>query len=351
MAETIQTPLTELLGIKYPIMCAGMGSVSNHELVCAVSNAGGIGTFGGVTMTPDAMRREIDFLKQELKPGMPFGVDLLIPQIGGGARKTNKDYTKGNVEIMCDMIIEEKASLFVCAVGVPPVWMVDRLHAAGIPVMNMVGAPHHVQKALDVGCDIICAQGTEAGGHTGDIGTMALIPQCVDLCRGRRNFLGKPVMVVAAGGVFDGRGLAASLSLGAAGVWVGTRFIATEEAGSRIHKGNVLKARSTDMVRTELFTGRPCRIMRTDYFTEWEQKPEEMKAKLSQGVVPFVEDIYANKASNSMFYPYLMGQAAGAITEVKPAKELVEEMMTQAITTLKENESRLQILDFPPARL
>merc|ERR1711988_1324522 len=114
-----------------------------------------------------------------------------------------------------DIIIEEKAALFICAVGVPPKWAVDKLHAAGIPVMNMIGAVKHVEKALEAGVDIIGAQGGEGGGHTGDIATSILLPKVVDACRGHTSSLiGGPVLVVAAGGIFDGRGLAACLSMG-----------------------------------------------------------------------------------------------------------------------------------------
>merc|ERR1712232_1345552 len=127
----------------------------------------------------------------------------------------------------------------------------------------MGGAPHHVSKALAQGVDIICAQGTEAGGHTGEVATMPLIPQCVDLVRGKVNYFGSSVLVVAAGGIFDGRGLSAALCLGAAGVWVGTRFIAAEEAGSsKLHKERVLAARSVDTARTTAFMGRPCRMLK-----------------------------------------------------------------------------------------
>jgi NAD(P)H-dependent flavin oxidoreductase YrpB (nitropropane dioxygenase family) len=111
------------------------------------------------------------------------------------------------------------------AVGVPPKEVVDRLHKAGILVMNMIGAPKHVQKALDVGVDIICAQGGEGGGHTGDVPSSVLIPVVCDLVKGKKSAMnGQPILVVAAGGIFDGRGLAAALSWGAAGVWVGTRY-------------------------------------------------------------------------------------------------------------------------------
>jgi NAD(P)H-dependent flavin oxidoreductase YrpB (nitropropane dioxygenase family) len=282
--ETLKTPLTDMLGIKYPIMLAGMGSVSGHELVAAVSNAGGIGTLGGVTFELEGFRKEIREVKHLLKPGCPFGVDLLIPQVGGNARKTNKDYTGGNLDKMADIMIEEGVKLFVCAVGIPPKWLVEKLHSAGIVCMNMVGAPHHVLKALEVGMDAICAQGTEAGGHTGDVATLPLIPQCVDLCKGKKNFFGVEVPVVGAGGIFDGRGLGASLCLGAAGVWVGTRFINCEEANAGpVHQKRIIEAASVDTTRIEAFTGRPCRVLRTDYVKEWEKKASGVKRTSQSG--------------------------------------------------------------------
>jgi len=175
---------------------------------------------------------QIKLVKERLEPGKPFGVDFLLPRVGGNARKTN-------LAELIDILIEDEVPLFICAVGVPPTWAVEKLHAAGIVCMNMVGLPKHADHALDVGMDIICAQGTEAGGHTGEVATFPLIPMVVDKCKGRMNFFGKPVAVVAAGGVFDGRGLAASLCLGASGVWVGTRFIAsTEASASEQHKKN-----------------------------------------------------------------------------------------------------------------
>merc|ERR1719428_2412475 len=148
------------------------------------------------------LRLKIEELKEELNdPNTPFGVDLLLPQVGGSARKTNYDYTKGDLPELIDITIEMGAKLFVSAVGVPPKYVVDKLHAAGIPVMNMIGSPNHVQKALDAGVDIICAQGGEGGGHTGEVATSILIPVVVDLCKGKVSPLtGKPISVVAAGG-------------------------------------------------------------------------------------------------------------------------------------------------------
>lgn len=171
-------------------------------------------------------------------------MDLLLPKVGEGARATNHDYTHGQLPELIDVIIEEKASLFVCAVGVPPKEVVDKLHKAGIPVMNMVGHPKHVANALKQGVDIICAQAGEGGGHTGDTPFSILIPACLDALKGAKSPLtGGPVPLVAAGAIYDGRGLAAALAYGAQGVWVGTRFVASVEAGApKAHKDAVLSA-------------------------------------------------------------------------------------------------------------
>merc|ERR1719424_2332212 len=174
-------------------------------------------------MTPKMLQTECDMVKAALHdPNGKFGVDLAIPQVGGNARKTNHDYTHGKLPELTDIIIKEKAAIFVCAVGVPPRWMVDKLHAAKIPVMNMCGHPHHVEKALEAGVDMICAQGTEGGGHTGEVATTVLLPMCVDACRGKLSPLtGEDIIVVAGGGMYNGRSLAAALSFGCGGVWVG----------------------------------------------------------------------------------------------------------------------------------
>jgi NAD(P)H-dependent flavin oxidoreductase YrpB (nitropropane dioxygenase family) len=169
---SITTPVTQLLGIRHPILLAGMGQTSGAPLAAAVSNAGGLGVIGGVGYTPQMLRDMIAELKAGLKdPSLPFGVDLLIPQVGGNARKTNLDYTKGTLDQLVDIIIEGGAKLFVSAVGVAPRHVVEKLHKNGILYMNMIGHPKHVHKACQAGADIICAQGGEAGGHTGDTAT------------------------------------------------------------------------------------------------------------------------------------------------------------------------------------
>lgn len=174
---SVPTALTELLQIDHPIMCAGMGRITGAELAAAVSEAGGIGTLGMIGLSPEGMRDQIK--KVKALTNKPYGVDLLLPQVGGNARKTNKDYTGGQLEELVDIMVDEQVPLFVCAVGVPPLWVVEKLHAAGTLVMNMVGQPKHAAKALALGCDIICAQGTEAGGHTGDISTLVRRPKAL----------------------------------------------------------------------------------------------------------------------------------------------------------------------------
>jgi NAD(P)H-dependent flavin oxidoreductase YrpB (nitropropane dioxygenase family) len=222
---TLQTPLTSLLGIKYPILLAGMARTSSGPLAAAVSNAGGLGVIGGLGYTPAQLREIIHELKANLSsPDLPFGVDLALPQVGGSARKTNHDYTHGHLDELIEVTIQEGAKLFVSAVGVPPKRVIERLHDAGIYVMNMVGHPKHATKALDAGVDIVCAQGGEGGGHTGDISGTILIPSVVDVARRYKSPLtGETALVVAAGGIYNGRCLAAALMQGAAGVWVGTR--------------------------------------------------------------------------------------------------------------------------------
>lgn len=358
----LATPLTKLFGIKHPVLLAGMAGAAGPELAAAVTNAGGLGNIGGVGFTPDTLRKTIKMLKDDLKDkNAPFGVDLLLPQVGGSARKTNKDYTGGALGELVDIIIEEKAALFICAVGVPPKWAVDKFHGAGIPVMNMIGAVKHVSKALDVGVDIICAQGGEGGGHTGDIPTSILLPKVVDAVRGRTSPLtGEPVLVVGAGGIFDGRGLAAALAMGCSGVWVGTRFIASEEAGAGPHhKRSVVDADYTDTIRTTIFTGRPMRIFKTPYVMDWqENRAKEMVDLQNQGVLAYSADLQEDiepgfgnvefrtqeeKKTGVTFSKKvelersirLTGQAAGAINDIKPAKDIVEEMVEQAAAQLR----------------
>ncbi|KXS22190.1 2-nitropropane dioxygenase [Gonapodya prolifera JEL478] len=352
-AETLATPLTKLLRIKYPILLAGMGAVSGPELAAAVTKAGGLGVMGGIRWSPEALKSAIKKLKEELNDeNAAFGVDLLLPAIGGSARKTNYDYTKGQLPALVDIMIEEKCRLFVCAVGVPPKWVVDKLHAAGILVMNMVGAPKHALKALAVGVDAICAQGGEAGGHTGDIATAILVPAVVNVCRGKKSPLtGQQVSVVAAGGIYDGRGLAMALCMGAEAVWVGTRFVAAAEANSSPrHKRAIVQGDYTDTVRTLIFSGRPMRVIKTPYIENWEvNRQPDIAGLTSKGLIPYEWEMdekqkKGEEVSTEVVIQstrMLAGQVIGAIDSVKPAAEIVNEMVTDCVSALRTAGSKI----------
>ncbi|MCJ1357179.1 MAG: hypothetical protein MMC33_007175 [Icmadophila ericetorum] len=333
---TLSTPLTALLGIKHPILLAGMAHTSTAPLASAVSSAGGLGVIGGLGYSPSQLRSMIHELKSALSsPDLPFGVDLALPKVGEGARKTNHDYTHGQLDQLVDVIIEEGAKLFVSAVGVPPGRVVRRLHEGGVVVMNMVGAPKHAQKAFDAGVDIVCAQGAEGGGHTGEIPTVVLVPACVDVAKRYRPEMlkGAPGMVVAAGGIYDGRGLAGSLAMGAVGVWVGTRFLASEEAGcSKMQKEAVVTAGFGDTIKTLVVSGRPLRVKKNEWVESWEARPEEIKQLTEAGIVPMTKDMDEEKEVDM---PFLMGQVAGVIGEIKPAREIVEEMVRDAVDMLR----------------
>jgi len=355
LSETLVTPVTRLFGIKVPIILAGMNVAAGPALAAAVTNAGGLGVIGGVGYTPSFLRKQIEFIKADLKePGAPFGIDLLLPQVGGSARKTNYDYTEGHLPELIDIICTSGAKVFVSAVGVPPRWAVDKLHEAGVLVMNMVGAPKHVTKALEAGVDLLCAQGGEGGGHTGDVATSILIPLVVDACKGARSPLtGQPVYVVAAGGIFDGRGLAMALALGAEAVWVGTRFVAATEAGaSQVHKEKIVAASVHDTIRTTIYTGRPMRVLRTPFNADWEENRQaEIRDLQSRGVIPV--KAYEEKVKKGelpvpssdlilQIRPWLMGQAAGAVDDVKPAAEIVRDMVRQAVQVLRAQAAKTQ---------
>lgn len=341
-----------------------MNVAAGPKLAAAVTNAGGLGVIGGVNYTPEMLRDQIHELKSFLNDkSAPFGVDLLLPQVGGSARKTNYDYTKGKLNDLISIVIDEGAKLFVSAVGVPPKHVVDRLHKHGIIYMNMIGHPKHVKKCLDLGCDIICAQGGEGGGHTGDVPTTILIPACVDAVRGAKSPLtGQPVQVIAAGGIHNGNLLAASLMMGASAVWVGTRFVLSEEAGApEAHKEAVRTAGFDDTIRTLIFTGRPLRVRKNAYILNWEnERQQEIKELTSKGVLPYESDLdkvmsgemtqppkgldVGDAAADGevdvdelmdQFRPFLMGMAAAVCNEKKSAKEIVDEFVNDAATSLQ----------------
>ena len=315
----LATRLTEALQIDHPVMLAGMGGVSYHRLATAVSEAGGFGCLGASTMGDDEMRAEIAAVRGATDK--PFGVDLLTALPAGLEQKVAD-------------IISGGATAFVAGLGVPRE-VVEQCHASGLVVVNMCGKVRHAVEAVEAGCDIVVAQGTEAGGHTGRIATMALVPQVVDA-------VGDRVPVVAAGGIVDGRGLAAALALGADGVWIGTRFIATPEARSVIgYKDVLLRSHEDDTVVTRAYTGKTCRVVRNGYTQWFEEHPDELEPFPSQlrrswsdganhlGADPSAEGIDPGRE----FFP--AGQGVGAIDSLVPAADLVHQIVDEAEAVLR----------------
>ena len=313
----MRTRLTEMLGIEFPVMLAGMGGVSYHELVAAVSEAGGIGTLGASTMRDHELPEEMRKVRELTKK--PFGVDLLtaLPnQVDSGIKA----------------VIEGGASIFVAGLGVPRE-VIDLLHQKNILVGSMCGKVKHAVAAVASGCDFVVAQGTEAGGHTGLVATIALVPQVVDA-------VGDKVPVVAAGGLFDGRGLAASLALGADGVWIGTRFIATPEARAVNGYKDMLVATSEDGTTiSRAYTGKTCRVVANDWTRHYDKNPADLQpfpqqavASMQAGVnhlgFPSGTEVDASRE----FYP--AGQGVGSINDLVPAGELVRRIVAEASAVL-----------------
>jgi NAD(P)H-dependent flavin oxidoreductase YrpB (nitropropane dioxygenase family) len=201
---------------------------------------------------------------------------------------------------------------------------------------------------------LICAQGGEGGGHTGDVATSVLIPAVVDICKGHKSPLtGQPIYVIAAGGIYDGRGLAMSLTLGAQAVWVGTRFVCAKEAGATPHhQKSIIGAGYDSTVRTIIFTGRPMRVLKNSYIDGWESRPDEIKRLVAQGVIPVPNEMEELSKSGKdidpktmmLARPLLMGQVAASIQDVLPAKDIVDQMVHGAVETLKANAGKISVV-------
>ncbi|MEX2658261.1 MAG: nitronate monooxygenase [Acidimicrobiales bacterium] len=314
----MRTRLTEILQIEHPVMLAGMGGVSYAPLVAAVSEAGGFGCMGASTMSRDIMVREMKAVRETTDK--PFGVDLLTASPGDMV---------GNVEA----VIAGGATVFVAGLGVPRE-VVDLCHERNVIMVNMCGKVRHAIAAVEAGCDMVVAQGTEAGGHTGQVATFPLVPQIVDA-------VGARVPVIAAGGIVDGRGLAAALALGADGIWVGTRFIATPEARAVPgYKDVLLRTGEDGTVVSKAYTGKTCRVVSGPYTRHFEEHPEELQpfpAQVGRSLEEGVFHLGAGPETEGIdpereFFP--CGQGAGAIEELVPAAELVHRFVEEAERTL-----------------
>ena len=365
----LHTPLCDLLGIEYPVILAGMGPVAGGiqgptataELAAAVSNAGGLGVLGGAGYGPERLREEINRLRS--MTSKPFGVDLLLPSnfMGGAAsgempkdprelipagtyaavRKMAEDLGVdwknapeqpalarparaggGMSDDQMEVVIEEKIPVFAAGLGSPGPWM-DRLKANGTKVISLVGNVKNAKRVAAVGVDVVVAQGTEAGGHTGRVATMALVPQAVDAV--------KPTFVVAAGGIADGRGLVAALALGAVGVWCGTAFLVANEANQPpIQTQRILAATDEDTRITKLYSGKTMRNITNPLIEAWDASGIQALPMGLQGLL-ITDLVYSlRKAGRDDLLMNAAGQISGLLSRARPAAEILQDMVTEA---------------------
>lgn len=301
----MKTRITDLLGIEYPILQGGMAWIAESTLASAVSNAGGLGIIAGGSAPIDYLRDQIR--KTKSMTDKPFGVNIML--------------MSPNAEELAKLVIEEKVPVVTTGAGNPGKYM-EAWKAAGIKVIPVVPSVALAKRMERAGADAVVAEGTESGGHIGQNTTMCLVPQVVDAVE---------IPVIAAGGIADGRGVAAAFMLGAEGVQVGTRFLACTEC--QIHenyKNAVIAAKDTDNAVTGFYSGSPCRCIKSKYtkkLQDMEKKaapPEDFEALTVGSLRKAVVD--GNTDEGSM----LCGLIAGMINDVKPAAEIVKEMMGQA---------------------
>jgi len=370
--HVLKTKLCDMLGIEYPILSAGMGPTLIGEttgapvkLVVAVSEAGGLGVLGGSGYDVDELRDAIREVKAQTDK--PFGVDLLLPPrvAKGGplASEDIKDISLGealkgipkphldwlnkvkeelnlpdaDVKIKLNtttmrpkesiqVCIEEKVPLFCAGLGNPG-FMVEDAHAVGMKVLGITGNTKNAKRMADAGVDLVVAQGHEGGGHTGRIGTMALLPAAIDAA--------KPVPVLAAGGIGDGRGLAASLAMGCVGVWVGTRFLATDEGGALdVNKQRILDSMDEGTRVSTAYTGKTLRASLNKYHRLWEESGLDPLPFPNQVLISSALQWGFVEADKLDYVGGLAGQVSGIIHEIKPARQVLEDMVEEAVDIL-----------------
>lgn len=310
-----RTPFCELLDIEFPILQAAIWPATSAELVAAVSAAGAIGTIAGIFGTADHLTEQIERVRS--LTDRSFVVNHVVPNLDEDAFQATLDARPAAVSL---------------ALGYPGP-LVERVRAAGAKVIHQVHTVAQAREAAELGVDVMIAQGGEAGGQgmAAGVGTMALVPQVVDAVA--------PIPVLAAGGIADGRGLAAALALGASGVNMGTRFLASEEAG--VHdswKRRITEAASEEVVRFETWSAimppRPPgaydvvpRVIRTDFVDEWESRAGDAAAEAERLRADIMGAIREGRTHELV--PFT-GQTAGMITDVHPAAKIVQDLVAEA---------------------
>lgn len=355
-----------MLGVEFPI-CAFSHC---RDVVAAVSNAGGFGILGAVAHSPQRLETELTWIEEQTG-GKPYGVDVLLPPKYVGAESGGIDagqvrallpeehrafvddllarygiavstdeqrsplgglnISPKGYEPLLDVAFAHRIRLIASALGPPPSDLVRRAHDNDVVVAALAGATQHARRHAAAGVDLIVAQGTEAGGHTGEVATMVLVPEVVDAV--------SPVPVLAAGGIANGRQIAAALALGAEGVWCGSVWLTTEEAETPpVVKDKFLAATSSDTVRSRSLTGKPARMLRTAWTDEWERpdSPDPLGMPLQSALIGDpqlrINQAAAHPGTKAQeLATYFVGQVVGSLDKVRPARSVVLDMVSEFI--------------------
>ncbi len=320
------TPLCQRLGLEYPVLQAGMGFVAHAELAAAVSNGGGLGCIGAGTMSARELREQIQRCRGLTT--RPFGVDILFAEVK--ADKANSDVVRysSNVEQLIEVTFEERVPVIVSGLG-NPAGIVGRAHGQGVFVMSLCGNVRQARRLEAAGVDALIAQGYDAGGHTGRVGTMSLVPTIVDAVR---------VPVLVAGGIADGRGLVAAMALGAQAIWMGSRFVASVEAFAHInYKNKIVETDEEGTTITRCQSGKPCRLIRNKFTESWVGRESEILPFPLQAMrVGFPAAQKARYEGKVEEGGMACGQSAALIHSVKPAGRIVADVMAEADAALRE---------------
>ncbi|MFT4116287.1 nitronate monooxygenase [Bradyrhizobium sp.] len=359
----MKSPICDMLGIEFPLLAFS----HCRDVVAAVSRAGGFGVLGATVHTPETIEQELSWIDDHVD-GKPYGVDVLIPENMSTAGETDvtwnslearvpqahRDYTrdllkKHGIELTTTYVADDRPQpfdartalellevsfrhpirLIANALGVPPKAMIEMGKKHGVPVAALVGAKEHALRQVAAGVDILVVQGTEAGGHCGEVSTMVLVPEVIKAIKPIRD-----VPVLAAGGIMTGRQMAACMAMGAAGAWTGSVWLATVEAETtEIFREKMIAASSRDAVRSKGRTGKPARQLRSVWTDAWDRAPD------SPGALPMpLQSIISRDAFNAIdraaaagnarardLVSYFVGQGVGLIDSVKSAGAVVQE--------------------------
>ncbi len=376
----MKTRITDMLGIDIPILAFS----HCRDVVAAVTKAGGLGVLGAAGHSDKQLEIDLDWIEEQVGD-LPYGVDLIVPakytgsdqggmtvsELGGmipqehrdfvnkllddygvptldeeqggrglGAESKSAPLTADRAAPQLEITLAHKAALVVNALGPPPAHMLERSHEQGRLVGALAGKAQHAERHAAVGVDIVIAQGSEAGGHTGEIGTMVLIPEIVDA-------IGDRVPVLGAGGIGRGRQMAASMALGAEGVWCGSVWLTTEEAETHpTVKEKFLAATSSDTLRSKSRTGKPARQLRTAWTDAWEDPanpkplPMPLQPMLVDTAIRRIDRAAHDSSSGAaQLANYFVGQIVGTMNVSKPAARVVYEMVEEFIESVQRLET------------